>query len=233
MAKFNELLFHLSVVMLVACFILLSNIKAIELKNIDEDIEIIKQQIDSIQMITSKEPPTNYKENNVATIKHLWTHRLYITKYIDGDTVKGDVDLGHDVIHTNQTIRFQDIDTPEKTGETKEIGKAVAEVVKKLIIKLSKENDDVIWFKSTAKKDSFGRMIGYIYFGDMEISLNEMILDLGLANEYIPGLFKANNKFDASIILNEIDKLQPYLDDTTGKVKLPKLKISSIVENYR
>lgn len=162
--------------------------------------------------------------------KFTWTHKLFITKVVDGDTIKADVDLGHDVELSNQTIRLVGIDTPEKTGPGKELGLAVSAIIKKLIPKLVKDNNGIVWFRSTAKKDSFGRMIGEVYFGSNKESLNTLLIRLGLAKLYEPGLFREGVKFEKTLILNEIAKLKPFVEDTTGKIAMPELKIATIVD---
>ena len=43
----------------------------------------------------------------------MFTYNIKITKVVDGDTAKGDIDLGFGIVYANQTIRFWGIDTPE------------------------------------------------------------------------------------------------------------------------
>ena len=40
-------------------------------------------------------------------------YKAKVTKVIDGDTIRCDIDLGFDIVMTNQTIRLYGIDTPE------------------------------------------------------------------------------------------------------------------------
>ena len=43
----------------------------------------------------------------------MFEYKCVITKIIDGDTVDVDIDLGFDIILSNQRIRLSGIDTPE------------------------------------------------------------------------------------------------------------------------
>ena len=40
-------------------------------------------------------------------------YKSKVTKIVDGDTIKCDIDLGFDIVLSNQTIRLYGIDTPE------------------------------------------------------------------------------------------------------------------------
>jgi micrococcal nuclease len=137
----------------------------------------------------------------------IWTHKITITRVVDGDTVKADVDLGHNVILTDQTIRFAGIDTPEKRGDTKLIGAAVTDYVKLYVARMTKRTNNKVWFRSTEKKDSFGRMIGVIYFGSCNNeSLNEHLLHRGLARAY-----KSNIAFNEKLLLEQIRTTKDWL----------------------
>ena len=166
----------------------------------------------------------------MALKPYTWTHKLRITSVSDGDTLRADVDLGHQSVLENQKIRLLGSDTPETKGKDKELGLAVSAVVKKLVPKLCKQYNDVVWFRSTAKKDSFGRMIGEVYFGDESISLNKILLDWGLAKIWVGGLFRIGVDYDKKYILDQIALLQPYLNDTTGEVKPPKISLPDLVK---
>ena len=47
-------------------------------------------------------------------------YKAKITKIIDGDTIRCDIDLGFSTILANQTIRLYGIDTPESRTRDKE-----------------------------------------------------------------------------------------------------------------
>ena len=50
----------------------------------------------------------------------MYEYRAKIIKIIDGDTVDVDIDLGFDVILSNQRVRLHGIDTPESRTRDRE-----------------------------------------------------------------------------------------------------------------
>ena len=67
----------------------------------------------------------------------MFTYNIKITKVVDGDTAKGDIDLGFGMVYANQTIRFWGIDTPESRTrdlEEKYYGKLSSQYVKDRLI---------------------------------------------------------------------------------------------------
>lgn len=111
-----------------------------------------------------------------------------ILNVIDGDTIEIEIDLGFD-IYTVQKVRLSKINAPEtlkaKTLEEKERG----ELSKKwLEQELSKEG---IWTIHTTKdknyrdrKDKYRRILGTLYFNNETISINQKMLNEGMAILY-------------------------------------------------
>ena len=95
-------------------------------------------------------------------------------RVIDGDTIDVDIDLGFYVWIRKQRIRLVGIDAPELKGDTRQEGQAATEHLKSLIegesiiLRTVKGND------GGDRDDSFGRWLGTIYHGDMDVNA-EMI----------------------------------------------------------
>lgn len=58
---------------------------------------------------------------------------VYVLSAYDGDTFKGNIDLGMDVMLTNQTFRVMCIDTPEVRGSTRTRGLEVRDQVREIL----------------------------------------------------------------------------------------------------
>jgi len=104
-----------------------------------------------------------------------------INRVIDGDTVDVDIDLGFDIT-TTQKIRLKDIDAAEiRTKDLKE--KEEGFVAKKwLEEELAREGE---WIISTYKEDKYGRMLGTLYLIGDPVTVNEKILNEGIAKPFI------------------------------------------------
>jgi len=50
----------------------------------------------------------------------MYEYRCKITKVVDGDTVKCDIDLGFGIWQHNETVRLMGIDTPESRTSDKD-----------------------------------------------------------------------------------------------------------------
>ena len=115
----------------------------------------------------------------------MYEYRCKIKKVVDGDTVDVDIDLGFDVILSDQRIRLYGIDTPEsrtRDKTEKRFGLAAKEYLKSMLGKHStlKTHKDA--------KGKFGRILGeflvYDAESDRECSVNQLMIDKYLAVEY-------------------------------------------------
>lgn len=114
----------------------------------------------------------------------MYTYSCKINKIIDGDTIEIDIDLGFNIVLSNQTIRLAGLDTPEsktKNSEEKTRGllskKKVSEklpVGSKQKIQTIKQNDD---------NDKFGRILGIFILED-NTNLNQWMIDNNYAVLY-------------------------------------------------
>lgn len=112
-----------------------------------------------------------------------------VLKVVDGDTIDVDIDLGFNVSYT-QRVRLAGIDTPEsRTTDLRE--KALGLEVKEYLKSLLDSTDDIVI--QTEKPDSsekYGRILGWLFINDDEISLNEKMINDGYAWEYDGGTKK-------------------------------------------
>ena len=103
-----------------------------------------------------------------------------IIKVIDGDTVDVDIDLGFGIT-SSQRVRLKDIDAAEiRTQNLAEKEKGL-EAKKWLEEKLSRTGE---WIIETFKEDKYGRILGVLYFVGDPVTINEMMLNEGIANLY-------------------------------------------------
>ena len=108
----------------------------------------------------------------------MFTYEAFISKVIDGDTVKADIDLGFSVILKDQSFRLYGINAPEMKGESKPRGEKSKEWLSNLLlgkkVKIKTHKD---------KKEKYGRILVEIFLD--EVCVNEMLVKEGLAEEYI------------------------------------------------
>ena len=104
-----------------------------------------------------------------------------ITKVIDGDTVDLDIDLGFNVTISHR-IRLKDINAPEtRTLDLEEKDKGIQAKLW-LEKELSKEGE---WIIETTKEDKYGRMLGTLYLVGEPVTVNERMLNEGIAKPYM------------------------------------------------
>ena len=103
-----------------------------------------------------------------------------VLKVVDGDTIDVDIDLGFNVSYT-QRVRLAGIDTPEsRTTDLKEkaLGLEVKEYLKH---SLEGAEDVVIQTEKPDSSEKYGRILGWLFINDDEISLNEKMINEGYA----------------------------------------------------
>ena len=107
-----------------------------------------------------------------------------ITKVVDGDTIDVVIDLGFD-IYKHERVRIAGIDTPEKRTrdlEEKKLGIDATNWMKgTLEDTINGEHELTIRTELKGGVGKYGRLIGWLYVGDEEKSLNEQMIDEGYA----------------------------------------------------
>lgn len=93
-----------------------------------------------------------------------------IINVVDGDTVDVLIDLGF-YVSIRQRVRLYGIDTPE-LNSTDQVKRAIAVQAKAFVVAFN----------------GFGRFLAEIFFKDDPISLNEKLINSGLAVPYSGGI---------------------------------------------
>ena len=100
----------------------------------------------------------------------------YCVRVIDGDTIVCDLDMGHNVWRRKAHVRLLGIDTPEMRGEERDQGREAKALVEAML----KTGDEVLVLSSSL--DSFGRLLGIVWIGEAQKSLNQWLIEKGYAN---------------------------------------------------
>ena len=116
-----------------------------------------------------------------------------IKKVLDGDTIDVVIDLGFDLAKTER-VRIAGVDTPEKRTrnlEEKSLGIDATEWLKKKLTDTIKGEDELtIRTELVGGVGKYGRLLGWLYIGDSDLSLNEQMITEGYAWEYDGGTKK-------------------------------------------
>ena len=120
---------------------------------------------------------------------------IEINRVVDGDTIDVTIDLGFDLFK-KERVRVAGVDTPEKRTrdlEEKELGIHATDWLKeKLDGAISGDDDLIIRTELVGGMGKYGRLLGWLYIGDSELSLNEQMIDEGYAWSYDGGTKQKN-----------------------------------------
>ena len=113
-----------------------------------------------------------------------------IVKVLDGDTIDVLIDLGFD-LYKKERVRIAGVDTPEKRTrdlEEKELGIDATNWLKAKLTETIK-GDEELTIRTELKGGvgKYGRLLGWLYVGDSDISLNEQMITEGYAHAYDGG----------------------------------------------
>ena len=132
-------------------------------------------------------PPSRKSCYNFRVIK--------INRVVDGDTIDVTIDLGFDLFK-KERVRVAGVDTPEKRTrdlEEKALGIDATNWVKKhLDSAIAGEEDLIIRTELVGGMGKYGRLLGWLYIGDDEVSLNEKMIEEGYAWAYDGGTKQKN-----------------------------------------
>jgi len=113
-----------------------------------------------------------------------------IKKVLDGDTIDVVIDLGFDLAKTER-VRIAGVDTPEKRTrnlEEKALGLDATNWLKdKLNETIKGEDELVVRTELKGGVGKYGRLLGWLYVGDSDLSLNEQMITEGYAWPYDGG----------------------------------------------
>ena len=120
---------------------------------------------------------------------------IEINRVVDGDTIDVTIDLGFD-LYKKERVRVAGVDTPEKRTrdeEEKELGYDATNWIKdKLEGAVAGDDDLVIRTELVGGVGKYGRLLGWLYIGDSEVSLNEQMITEGYAWAYDGGTKQKN-----------------------------------------
>jgi micrococcal nuclease len=115
---------------------------------------------------------------------------IEINRVVDGDTIDVTIDLGFD-LYKKERVRVAGVDTPEKRtrdDEEKALGLDATNWLKeKLEGAISGDDDLIIRTELVGGMGKYGRLLGWLYIGDAEVSLNEQMITEGYAFPYDGG----------------------------------------------
>ena len=115
---------------------------------------------------------------------------IEINRVVDGDTIDVTIDLGFD-LYKKERVRIAGVDTPEKRTrdlEEKALGIDATNWMKKQLEGAIDGDDDlIIRTELVGGMGKYGRLLGWLYIGDAELSLNEIMIEEGYAWEYDGG----------------------------------------------
>ena len=108
-------------------------------------------------------------------------YKAKIKRFVDGDTVDVDIDLGFGIVLVKQRIRLYGIDTPESRTRDKEekfYGKLAAQFLKDQC----KKGSCITLRTHLDMKGKFGRILGEIIVDG--VNINQLMIEEYMAVEY-------------------------------------------------
>ena len=127
-------------------------------------------------------PPSRKSCYNFRVVK--------INRVLDGDTIDVTIDLGFDLFK-KERVRIAGVDTPEKRTrnlEEKELGIDATNWLKKELEDVLAGDDElIVRTELVGGTGKYGRLLGWLYVGDEQVSLNEQMITQGYAHAYDGG----------------------------------------------
>ena len=115
---------------------------------------------------------------------------IKVNKVLDGDTIDVTIDLGFD-LYKKERVRVAGVDTPEKRTrnlEEKALGIDATNWLKKELEDVLAGDDElIVRTELHGGVGKYGRLLGWLYVGDEELSLNEQMITQGYAHAYDGG----------------------------------------------
>jgi len=111
----------------------------------------------------------------------MYTYHATVDRVVDGDTMDLIIDLGFKIT-TNQRIRLRGINTPETYNvkkDSEEYKKGME--AKEYVLKRMEENQNKVIIETEKDVGKYGRYIGIIRMADSDQSLNDELVNKGLA----------------------------------------------------
>jgi len=109
---------------------------------------------------------------------------------LDGDTIDVTIDLGFD-LYKKERVRVAGVDTPEKRTrnlEEKALGIDATNWLKEKLESTIDGDDELsVRTELVGGVGKYGRLLGWLYIGDADVSLNEQMIEFGYALAYDGG----------------------------------------------
>ena len=149
-----------------------------------------------------------------------WNYNATVTRVVDGDTFDCSIDLGFDLT-IKQRVRVAGVDTPEKRTRDKEEKKLGLDATLWLEDKLNEAAAAGYGLIVRTELDKgstgkYGRLLGWLYIGDADLSLNEEMIQEGFAWEYDGGTKKKD--FEE---LRKIRRSKGTMSSIDGPINVP------------
>jgi len=113
-----------------------------------------------------------------------------INRVLDGDTIDVTIDLGFD-LYKKERVRVAGVDTPEKRTknlEERALGIDATNWLKeKLESTIAGDDELTVRTELVGGVGKYGRLLGWLYIGDGDVSLNEQMIEEGYAWAYDGG----------------------------------------------
>ena len=113
-----------------------------------------------------------------------------INRVVDGDTIDVTIDLGFELFKKDR-VRVAGVDTPEKRTRNKEeklLGIDATNWLKEKLEETIKGEDElIIRTELVGSTGKHGRLLGWLYVGASDLSLNEQMISEGYAHAYDGG----------------------------------------------
>lgn len=115
----------------------------------------------------------------------MYSYKAKVDRVVDGDTIDVVIDLGFKIT-THQRIRMLGINTPETYNvkkESEEFKKGL--IAKQYTERRLAENKNEIKLDTEKTTEKYGRYLGTIWLADSQKSLNDELLENGLAKKAV------------------------------------------------
>lgn len=114
--------------------------------------------------------------------KFMWRFLFTPTRVIDGDTIEGTLDRGHNIFSQKLRVRLIGINTPELHSKIEE-ERIAAQAAKTFVSEALVMGKEYVF--ESCELDAFGRSLGLIYLDEnLSSTLNDLILQKGLAKPF-------------------------------------------------
>jgi len=122
----------------------------------------------------------------------MYTYKIKsINRIVDGDTIDVTLDLGFDIL-LNQRVRLAGIDSPEKRTRNKLEKRLGLDATEWLTNKLHNATTTVIKTSIDGSMGKYGRVLGWLFINDDDVSLNDLMITEGYAWVYDGGSKEKN-----------------------------------------